>query len=215
MRMGRVPTDTQLGRLALAGRTGELRMPGDRGGTIHLYRGVVTGAEVRGTPDIASRLARWPTGAPSALARAWVIREAIADSALALLDQAPRSARFAEGAVPSPDSAATMTVAEMLDEVNRRRAVLRQLPSGLTADAAVARNPRLSARGVHLSAGQWALLVRMNGSATPRELAIDCGTSVFTTTLQVFRLITIGLVAIVGSPLPASRPISFTRAAGT
>jgi hypothetical protein len=216
MRLGRTPVTTQLSRLALAGRTGVLRVPGNHGGTIHLYRGVITSAESWGAPDVGSRLALWSAGldagAPSVLARAWVIREAIADGAHAMLAQAPRSARFAEGDVASPDSAATMTVPEMLVEVSRRHEVIRQLPTALTPDTVVARNPRFGARSVHVSAGQWALLARMNEQATPRWLAIDCSTSVFATTLQVFRLITIGLVAVVGGPPPDQRAISFIRA---
>jgi len=221
MRLGRVPVATQLSRLAVAERTGALRFYGDNGGAIHLYQGMVAGAESYGTPDAARRLARWPAdpdgGAPSALTRAWVIREAIADAALGLLAQAVRFTRFTEDDgpspdSPSPDSAAMMTVADMLAEVSRRREVIQQLPAALTADTPVARNPRLGPRRVHISASQWALLVRMNEPGTPRELAIDCGTSVFTTTLQVYRLITMDLVAIVGGAPPGQRAISFIRA---
>jgi hypothetical protein len=205
----------QLSRLALAGRTGVLRIPGDNAGTIHLYEGLVTGAKSRGTPDVASRLARWPTGpgggAPGVLTQDWVIREAIADAALAMLPKASRSARFTAGNVPAPDIAA-MTVAEMLAEVDRRNEVLRQLPPALTADTVVARNPQLSPRGVHVSSGQWALLLRMNEPLTPRVLAAEAGISVFTTTLQVFRLITLDMVAIAGGPLPDQPAISFVRA---
>lgn len=216
MRLGREPVITQLGRLALAGHTGVLRCPRDDGGTIRLYRGEVTGAESPGIPDLASRLARWPTGpgagAPSALERAWVTREAIADAALAMLTQAPRSARFTAGGVPSPDGAGTMTVGEMLAEVNRRREITRQLPAAFTPDTAVARNPLFNARGVRVSASQWSLLVRMNEPTTSRGLALDRGTSVFKTTLEVFRLITLGLVAMAGGPPPDDRVISFIRA---
>jgi hypothetical protein len=216
MRIGRAPVTSQLSSLAAAGRTGMLRVPGDNFGTIYLRLGVVTGAEAHGAPDLASRLARLPTGtngdALDALTRAWVIREAIADAALIMLAGAPRSARFTVSQAPDPNGAATMTVADLLAEVNRRQEVIRQLPTALTVDTAVVRNPRLRARRVHVSASQWALLARMNEPATPRELAIASGASVFATTLAVFRLIAIDLVAIVGSPQPDQRTISFIRA---
>jgi hypothetical protein len=217
MRLGRAPVTIQLSRLALAGRTGVLRVPGDNLGTIHLCEGEVTGAQCRGTPDVASRLARWSTAlsasAPDTLTREWVIREAIADAALAMLPHAARSARFTAGNVPGPDSIAAVPVAELLAEVNRRHKVLQQLPAALTADTVVARSPQLRERGVRVSAMQRTLLMRMNDLVTPRTLAMASGTSVFTTTLQVFRLITMDMVAIVGGSRPEQRTFSFTRAA--
>lgn len=191
-----------------------LRIPGDFSGTIHLFQGLVTYAESCGTPDVTSRLARWTdpdAGGPGVLAQDWVIREAIADAALAMLPQAQRSARFSAGEVPAPDIVA-LTVAELLAEVNRRHEVLEQLPGALTADTVVARNPRLSVGGVHVSASQWALLVRMSRPVTPRELAVAAGMSVFTTTLQVFRLITLDMVAVAGGLPLDRRTISFTKA---
>lgn len=183
---------------------------------IHLYEGLVTRAESRSTPDVSSRLARWSAapGAdpPGVLAQDWVIREAIADAALAMLPQAPRFTRFSAGEVPDPDIVA-MTVAELLAEVDRRHEVLSQLPAVLTADTPVARHPQLGAGGGPASAGQRLLLRRMGTPVTPRELAFAYGTSVFTTTLQVFRLISMDLAVIVGGPRPEQRTISFTRAA--
>jgi hypothetical protein len=52
----------------------------------------------------------------------------------------------------------------------------------------------------------------MNEQSSPRELAIGSGTSVFVTTLQVFRLINMGLVAIVDGPPLDDQAISFIRA---
>ncbi|WP_300609401.1 hypothetical protein [Trebonia sp.] len=214
MRLGKEPVITQLSKLALASRTGVLRLPGDNGGTIRLYQGAVAGAKSRGTPDVAGRLARWPAGpgrrgVPSVLERDWITREATADAALALLTQAPRSGRFTTGGVPNPDGVGVMTVGEMLAEVNRRREIIRQLASLLTPDTTVVRNPYLSARGVHISASQWALLVRMNDQATPRGLAMECGRSVFTTTLEVFRLMIVDLVAVADGPSPGKRAAGF------
>lgn len=217
MRLGKEPVTTQLGRLALAGRTGVLSLPGDNGGTIRLRHGHVTGSESRRTPDLASRLARWPAGpgrgsGPSMLERAWVVREAIADAAFDLLARAPRAGRFADGGAPGPDDAETMAVEELLAEVNRRREITRQVSAWVTADSVVTRDRRFSGGRMHVPASQWALLVRMNGPVTPRGLAMERGISVFTTTLEVFRLITVGLVAVAGGRPPDGQAISFIRA---
>jgi hypothetical protein len=215
MRLGKEPVTTQLSRLANAGRTGVLRLPGDNGGTIRLYRGHVTGAESPRTPDLASRLANWPAGpgsGPSMLERGWVVREAIADAAFDLLAKVPRAGRFADGGAPGPDNAEPVTVGELLAEVNRRREIARQASALVTADSVVTRDRRFSGSGVHIPASQWALLVRMNGPATPRGLAMERGRSVFTTTLEVFRLITVGLVAVADGQPPGGQAISFTRA---
>jgi hypothetical protein len=206
------PVIVQLGRLALERRSGALRIPGGSGGTIHLYLGGVACAESRNTPDVASRLARWRDPGerlPSALERDWVIREATIDAALDMLTSARRSGRFTADREPVLDRLGTMTVAELLAEVNRRQELIRQLPTALTADTLVARNPRFSARGVHISAGQWALLVRMNVPVTPRRLAGECGRSVFTTTLEVFRLITVDLAVIADGSSAGKRPAEF------
>jgi hypothetical protein len=217
MRLGREMVTTQLGKLAQAGRTGVLWLPGDHGGVIRLHHGDVTGAESPRTPDLASRLARWPAGpgrdsTASELEREWVVREAIADAAFDLLAKAPRAGRFTGGPASGPDGAGTMTVGELLAEVNRRREITRQLSACVTADSVVARDPRFRGGGVHIPASQWALLVRMNGPVTPRRLAMERGRSVFTTTLDVFRLITVGLVTAAGGQPPDGQLISFTRA---
>jgi len=217
MRLGREPLTAQLTKLALAGRTGALWLPGDNGGAIRLYRGDVTGAESPGTPDLASRLARWPAGpghasGPSALERDWVVREAIADAAFDLLAHTPRAGRFTDGGAAGPDDGGAMTVGELLAEVNRRREITRQLSACVTADSVLARDPRFSGSGVHIPASQWALLVRMNGPVTPRRLAMQRGRSVFTTTLDVFRLISLGLVAVDGGQPPDGQAISFIGA---
>ncbi len=214
MRLGKETVTTQLGKLARAGRTGVLSLPGDNGGAIRLYRGDVSGAESPRTPDLASRLARWPAGpgrgsAPSEFERAWVVREAIADAAFDLLAKIPRAGRFTDDDAPDPDGASAVTVGELLAEVNRRREITRQLSAYVTPDSIVAREPRFRGDGVHIPASQWALLVRMNGPVTPRELAMERGGSVFTTTLDLFRLITVGLVVVAGGQPPDGQAISF------
>jgi hypothetical protein len=218
MRLGKEPVTTQLGKLAQARRSGVLWLPGDDNGAIRLYHGEVTGAESPRIPDLASRLARWSAepgrreSAPSELERDWVAREAIADAAADLLAMAPRAGRFTDGGGPGPDGAGAMTVGELLAEVSRRREISRQLSACVTADSVVGRDPRFRGGGAHIPASQWALLVRMNGPVTPRGLAMERGRSVFTTTLEVFRLITVGLVAVADGQPPDGQAISFIRA---
>ena len=72
-----------------------------------------------------------------------------------------------------------------------------------------------------MSAPQWALLVRTGDGSTPRTLAMALGRSVFGTTIEVYRLLALGLLVVPGhaaaitSGQPARRPaeiMSFMRA---
>jgi hypothetical protein len=72
-----------------------------------------------------------------------------------------------------------------------------------------------------VSASQWALLVRTGGGSTPRALALGLGRSVFGTTIEVYRLLALGMLVVPGhaaaitSGQPARRPaeiMSFVRA---
>lgn len=225
MRLRREPAVTQLGRLASSGRTGVMRLTGQGGGEVHLREGDVVYAESAGTPGVASRFARWPGPSgermPGPIERGWVVREAIADAAADLLSGEPRYGRFRDAAVTAPGGADGMPVAELLAEVARRHRLAEQMSAVVTADTAVARDPRLHAPGVHVSAAQWALLTRMDEPVTPRMLAMVLGQSVFTVTIEVFRLIRLNLVSTAGRPgdeYPGEFPghqnatISFIRA---
>jgi hypothetical protein len=77
-----------------------------------------------------------------------------------------------------------------------------------------------------VSAPQWALLVRVGDGTTPRTLAMALGRSVFGTTIEVGRLLALGLLVVPGhagaiaglgapAPAPGPRPaevLSFLRA---
>lgn len=202
----------RLSKLAEAGRTGVLRVTGERGGAIHLRDGEIVFAESRLTPGPSRWFAHLTElGADASpaeraavadgLAWAFAVREATLDAALELLSAPPRYAlrqRFRDSEPPAADVPGGMPFAELLDEVTRRQELVRQMATSATplaADTPLVRVPEIEAPRVQVSAMQWALLIRVRGPATPRELAWELGTSVFGTTLEVFRLITLGFLA--------------------
>jgi len=143
------------------------------------------------------------------LARAFALREATLDAALELLSAPPRYAlrqRFRESEPPMMDTPGGMPLAELLAEVTRRQELVKQMAESavpLTADTPLVRVPDIDSPRLQVSALQWALLIRVHGHATPRELAWEIGNSVFGTTLEVFRLIALGFLTVAGRPAPS------------
>jgi hypothetical protein len=91
----------------------------------------------------------------------------------------------------------------------------------VTADSPVVRFAPRDPPSFQVSASQWALLVRTGGGSTPRTLAMGLGRSVFATTIEVFRLLALGMLVVPGhaaaisSGQPGRRPaeiMSFVRA---
>jgi hypothetical protein len=111
-------------------------------------------------------------------------------------------------------------VGAVLAEVERRRQILRQLGPVITADTPVVRDAARDSPSFQVSAPQWALLVRVGEGATPRTLAMTLDRSVFGTTIEAYRLLTLGLLAVPGRPpvtggpaaWPAGDVMSFLRA---
>ena len=157
----------------------------------------------------------------SRLAGTLVVTEAVIDAVTDLLSSDSRYARFRPSGDPPPAQARPVAVEPLLTEVQRRHDVLRQLAPVLTPDTGISRTPALEAPSVQVSPAQWALLVRAGAGTTPRYLAAYLGRSVFGTTIEVGRLIELGLLAVPGRPArPAGRPqarrggaaVSFIRA---
>ena len=99
-----------------------------------------------------------------------------------------------------------------MTEVSRRYEVIRQMSALLTPDTAVTRNPGPLSRAIHVSGIQWAILIRAGNPATPRSLALELGQSVFTTTIEVFRMVTLNLLSVAGAPAwPADQAGEFNR----
>ena len=202
---------TRLGRLADSGQTGALRVPGDFGGTLYLEEGRIVYAESKRTPGPDRRLAD-PPGSPG---RDFAVREATVDAALELLSGRPRPALrqpFREGEAPETGKVDGLPYGALLTEVERRQDLLRQMSEHLTADTAVVRNPLIDAPRLRVSELQWALLVRVTDRTSPRELAWDLGHSVFGTTVEVFRLLTLRLLSADSGPAPERDALSFVRA---
>ncbi len=80
----------------------------------------------------------------------------------------------------------------------------------LTPDAEVARNPRLRPGAVHLSDSQWTILMQLAQPGTPRDLALELGQSVFGMTIEVYRMVVMGLVSVTGAPAGDADPAGGT-----
>lgn len=220
------PIVIRLGKAADSRQTGVLAVSGDAGGEIYLTGGVIVRADSRRTPDLAARLEKAGSsarhGTVSPLEHSWMAREATVDATTELLSGKPRHARFRASGPLSLGDPADLPVAALVSEVSRRHEIMQQLAPVLTPDTAVVRNRRLGSRAVHVSDIQWAIAIRAGNPVTPRRLAVEVGQSVFGTTVEVFRMVTIGLLSVAGVPdRPADeatetdrsrRTISFIRA---
>jgi hypothetical protein len=145
------------------------------------------------------------------------LTELIIDALTELLSSESRYAKFRPAEVLPVGRGRPMTVETLLTEVQRRHEVQRQLAAVLTPDTAVACHPSLDPPAAQVSATQWSLLARAGDGTTPRGLAMQLGRSVFGTTIEVYRLLELGLLVVPGRPpAPADGPpgtgISFIRA---
>ena len=145
------------------------------------------------------------------------LTELIIDALTELLSSESRYAKFRPAEVLPVGQGRPMPVEALLAEVQRRHEVLRQLAAILAPDTAVARHPSLDPPAAQVSPAQWSLLARAGDGTTPRGLAMQLGRSVFGTTIEVYRLLELGLLVVPGRPpAPADgQPgtgISFIRA---
>jgi hypothetical protein len=193
---------TRLSRLAATGSTGALPVSGYSSGAIYLLDGRVVGAESSRTPRAAgpagAARAAGPAGAD--LSRVVMIAESAVDAALDLLSSRSTCSKFRPAKTPPDSKTISVSVADLLTEVTRRRRLLEQM-SGITADLALVRIPELRADRVQLTAAEWALLIRVRPRSTPRELAWTLRRSVFGTTVDVHRLILLGLLRSADRPV--------------
>jgi Domain of unknown function (DUF4388) len=205
------PVAVRLGKLADAGKTGVLSLSGESGGAIHLEKGEIAYAECRVTPSLRTRIERAEELAGHKLVgsfeRTWMAREATADAATELLSVKPRYVRFRESDNPAADASADgMPVGELITEVSRRHELLGQMSAVLAPDTPVVRNPRLKSRVIHVSDIQWAILMRLDDPAPARTIAQGLGQSVFSATIEVFRMVAMDLVSLAGSPATPDEP---------
>jgi len=210
----------RLRKLAAAGSTGLLPVSGPAEGAIILRGGSVVHAE-------SSRTSPQRTGDPAALGLALrgsvgvvagllAATEPTIDAATELLSSKSRYARFRRSDVSLAVQPPSIPVTALLTEVERRHQVLSQLAVIVTADTAVIRTRSLAWPRLQVSAPQWALVVGMADGMTPRGVAMKLGRSVFATTIEVYRLIELGLLAVPGRESPPadgrSTALAFLRA---
>jgi hypothetical protein len=205
MTVQRNPVAIRLGKLADAGKTGALYLSGESGGVIHLEKGEIVLADSRATPSLRTRIERAEElagrKAVGSFERNWMAREATMDAGTELLSFKPRYVRFRElDNGPASGGTDGMSVQELVREVSRRHELFGQLSAVVAPDTPVVRNPRLKSRLIHVSDIQWAILMRLNDPAQPRTLAEELGQSVFSTTIEVFRMVVMGLVSVAGGP---------------
>ncbi len=202
----RSPVAIRLGKLAEARRTGALHLSGDSGGVIYVSEGEIVAAASRRTPSLADRIGADKAGS---FERSWLAMEATIDAIMELMSARPRHVRFREpGEEPGPDlpGISGMPLPALMAEVTRRHNLLEQIAAVLTPDSAVARNLRLRSRAVHVSDGQWAILLQLGQPVTPRALALGLGQSVFGTTIEVYRMVLMDLVSVVDVSARAADP---------
>jgi len=237
----------RLRKLADEKSTGVLPVSGHGDGAIFFHGGQVIYAESSRTPLAAHRtigLAALgladtaddpgpgdtgetgvvPARSVGRVTSALALTEAVVDAVTELLSNESRYAKFRHSDEAPASQVHAIGVEELLGEVQRRHEVLRQLAAVLTPDTEVARQPSLHSPSAQVNPAQWALLVRAGDGTTPRGLALHQGRSVFGTTIEVHRLVELGLLTVPGRQLvtvggsggpPAIRTgpaISFIRA---
>ena len=209
----------RLRKLAAADSTGMLPFSGTGDGAIYLRDGTVVLARSTRTPgpsvsaSTVSAGAFSPTpsitpdsadGADGAeagatpftrLATALTVAEPTIDATVDLLSSESRFGKFRSAKTPVNAAVPGIGLEDLLTEVARRQRILHQLAPVVTADTVVTRNPFLSTPDIGVLAPQWALLVRVRDGSTPRALAWELGRSVFGTTLEVYRLLALRLLA--------------------
>jgi hypothetical protein len=223
----------RLRKLAVAGSTGMLPVSGRGDGAIFFRTGQVVYAEssrtptpvapvvglaalglvpadALGTPPGASAAGTMLVAAPSLarLADMLALTEPTIDAITDLLSSESRYAKFRPDVFPVTQMG-PVPVGNVLTEVERRHHVLRQLAPAVTADTPIVRNALLDSPCFQVSAPQWTLLRRVGDGTTPRSLALALDHSVFGTTIEVYRLLTLGLLAVPGRPpAPAGEQVA-------
>jgi hypothetical protein len=210
--------EARLRKLAATASTGMLPMSGHGDGAIFFRGGQVVYAESTRTPTPVRRTAGLAAlglvatdaspaskGAPlvavpslDRLVGLLALTEPTIDAITELLSSDSRYAKFRPSDFPPAVLTSPLSIESVLHEVERRRQVLRQLAPVVTADSPVVRFAPRDPPRFQVLASQWALLVRTGAGSTPRSLAMLLGRSVFGTTIEVYRLLALGLLVVPG-----------------
>ena len=153
---------------------------------------------------------------PASLGGVLKLTELVVDAIAELLSSESRYAKFRHADALPGGHGRPIAVKTLLTEVKRRHEILRQLAPAVSPDTPVACAPSLRLPSVQVSPGQWALLRRADDETTARALAVQLSRSVFGTTLEVYRLVELGLLEVRGRPPAATAEqtvtMSFIRA---
>jgi hypothetical protein len=196
------PVALRLGKLAEAGRTGSLDLSGDSGGVIYVSAGAIVAADSHRTPGLTARTRKEEAGS---FEWTWLATEATIDAAMDLMSVRPLHVQFTEpgdrgDTGPGIPAIPGLALTTLMGEVTRRHRLLEQIAAVLTPDVEVARNPRLRPGAVHVSDSQWTILMQLAQPGTPRDLALELGQSVFGMTIEVYRMVVMGLVSVADAP---------------
>lgn len=194
------PVALRLAKLAEAARTGSLDLSGDSGGVIYVSAGDIVAADSHRTPGLAARTRKEEAGS---FEWTWLATEATIDATMDLMSVRPLHVQFTEpGEDTGPGIPAIpgLALTTLMDEVTRRHRLLEQIAAVLTPDVEVARNPRLRPGAVHVSDSQWTILMQLAQPGTARDLALELGQSVFGMTIEVYRMVVMGLVSVADAP---------------
>jgi hypothetical protein len=99
----------------------------------------------------------------------------------------------------------TLEASLVVAEVARRIAILEQLRAAVAPETLLTRASRLPQQKVRLSAAQWDLIRTTDGATSVCRMAWLLGRGVFTTTLEAYALIRLGILTTTDSPALAIR----------
>ncbi|MGY1497879.1 MarR family transcriptional regulator [Streptomyces sp. QTS52] len=225
--LGRIGYDLLLNALAECGReefTGALRATGSPGGTFHLRRGLVVGAESPGAPGPEALLlrsrrisgeewaelvreaggARWPGaelirhGYAGAAQLRVVCMMALRDAVFAVVAGRVDACERDLGAEPLAPVPVGEGPIRLLQDANRKLAALAALPHPVRPNRERP-SPNPSSAPVAVSEGQLTpvqqeLLAQADGRRTARDLAFRTGRGVYTVTVELARMLGAGLL---------------------
>ncbi|MES5816739.1 MarR family transcriptional regulator [Streptomyces sp. RG80] len=228
--LDRVGHDLLARALALCGSeefTGELRVTGAPGGTLHLRGGLVVGAESPGAPGPEALLlrsgrvsgeewaalvresggARWP--AAGLIARGYagaaqlrvVCVMALHDAAFAILAGRVHGCERVAEAEPFATVAVGEAPRRLLQDALRRLTALAALPRPVHPDRERPTPVPLPDSGP-VTALQRDLLTQADGRSTARDLAFRTGRGVYTVTVEMARMLDEGLLECGDEPTP-------------
>jgi hypothetical protein len=191
---GEHPAADVLRVLAIGRSTGALDIRGEPGGTIYLHEGDVTFAEGPGTPRVLQ------PGVTDRQDYAAAVRAAIVETGLILLTAPHRTADrplFRPGRRHWTGLACRLGVDAVIAEVERRAAGLAML--GVGPDDEIRLRGLRRGEQVVLSAAEWEVVARLDGSETPRALACRSRAPLTATVRAAASLVAAGVCAPVAA----------------